>query len=69
MRVQPRGGVATLQCTVSDGTGELLIVFLGRRQIPGVEQGMLLAASGVIGVRGNHREMLNPDYRLLAAEP
>jgi hypothetical protein len=67
MRVQPRAGVATLQCTITDGTGEIQVVFLGRRQVAGIEQGALLSATGVVGERGGHREMLNPEYRLLSA--
>ena len=33
MRIQPWGGVATLECTVVDDTAALTIVFLGRRHV------------------------------------
>ncbi|HEY2427584.1 MAG TPA: OB-fold nucleic acid binding domain-containing protein, partial [Acidimicrobiales bacterium] len=69
IRVQPRAGVATLQSTITDGTGELQIVFLGRRHVAGVEQGALLCATGIVSERGGHREMLNPEYRLLSPLP
>src|SRR5207302_926881 len=36
LRVQPRAGVAALQCTLADETGEITVVFLGRRQVAGV---------------------------------
>jgi hypothetical protein len=66
VRVQPRAGVATLQCTIADGTGEMQVVFLGRRQLAGIEQGALLCVTGMVGQRGGHREILNPEYRLLS---
>jgi RecG-like helicase len=66
LRVQPRAGVATLQCTVGDGTGEILVVFLGRRHVGGWEPGAYVMATGVAGERSGRLEILNPDYELLA---
>jgi amino acid transporter len=67
LRVQPRAGVATLQCTVGDGTGEILVVFLGRRHVGGWEPGAYVMATGVAGERSGRLEILNPDYELLAS--
>jgi amino acid transporter len=67
VRIQPRAGVATLQVTLADKTGDVLVVFLGRRHIPGIEPGTILSASGVVGQHAGRLEMLNPDYNLLAA--
>jgi amino acid transporter len=65
VRIQPRAGVATLQITLADKTGEILLVFLGRRHIAGIEPGTILTARGVVGRHGGHLEILNPDYGLL----
>jgi hypothetical protein len=65
VRIQPRAGVATLQVTLADKTGEILVVFLGRRHIAGIEPGTILSASGVVGQHASHLEILNPDYNLL----
>ena len=65
LRVQPRAGVATLQATVGDGTGEILVVFLGRRQVGGWEPGAYVMATGVAGERSGRLEILNPDYELI----
>jgi RecG-like helicase len=65
VRIQPRAGVATLQVTLADKTGEILVVFLGRRHIAGIEPGTILSASGVVGQHSGHLEILNPDYNLL----
>ena len=67
VRVQPRAGVATLQCTLDDGTGEINLVFLGRRHVAGLAPGVVLAANGTVGERAGRQEILNPDYELLAA--
>ena len=66
VRVQPRACVATLQVILTDGTGDLQVVFLGRRQIVGIEPGTFMSVSGVVGQHGGLREMLNPAYQLLA---
>jgi hypothetical protein len=68
VRVQPRNGVATVEVTLADGTGDVRVVFLGRRHIPGIVPGSYLSARGVVGQRAGHLEMMNPDYTLLAAD-
>ena len=67
VRVQPRAGVATLQVILTDGTGDLQVVFLGRRHIAGIVPGSFLSVRGVVGQHAGHMEMLNPDYNLLGA--
>jgi hypothetical protein len=65
IRIQPQAGVATVQARIDDGSGELIITFLGRRRVGGIEIGRSLVASGVIGNGLLGRQMLNPVYRLL----
>jgi amino acid transporter len=67
VRVQPRAGVATLQCTIDDGTGEINLVFLGRRHVAGLAPGVIIAATGTVGERSGRREILNPEYELLGS--
>jgi len=69
VRVQPWGGAATLEATLSDGTGQVTIVFLGRRQVGGVKPGALMTAEGVLGTHGNRVAMLNPIYEFLPQLP
>ncbi|HMK10220.1 MAG TPA: amino acid permease, partial [Acidimicrobiales bacterium] len=66
VRVQPWGGAQTLEATLRDATGDLALVFLGRRQVGGVVPGTILTANGVIGTHRNRPAMLNPDYVLLS---
>ncbi|HEX6392374.1 MAG TPA: amino acid permease [Acidimicrobiales bacterium] len=67
VRIQPWSGVPALECTVVDGSGaELLVVFLGRREIPGVRIGTELLLEGMVGERRGHLAMINPYYELLS---
>jgi amino acid transporter len=67
VRVQPRAGVATVQVILTDGTGDIQIVFLGRRHVAGIVPGTCLSARGVVGEHSGRPEMLNPEYTLLVA--
>ncbi|HVA74428.1 MAG TPA: amino acid permease [Acidimicrobiales bacterium] len=67
VRIQPWSGVPTLECTLADGSGgELLVVFLGRRDVPGIRTGTELVVEGTIGERRGMPAIINPDYELLA---
>jgi hypothetical protein len=66
VRVQPRAGTANLECVLADDTGKLLLVFQGRRRIPGVQPGARLVVEGMVGDWGHHQAILNPDYELIA---
>jgi hypothetical protein len=62
--VQPWAEVASLECVLVDETGGILLVFLGRRKVAGVELGRRLAAEGMVGESRGHLAMLNPDIEL-----
>ena len=66
MRVQPWADVASLECVVVDETGGILLVFLGRRKVAGVDLGRELIAEGMVGQSRGYLAMLNPDIELLA---
>jgi RecG-like helicase len=65
LRVQPWANVATLECVVVDDTGGLLLVFLGRRRVAGVELGRSVIAEGMVGNQRGYLAMLNPEIQLL----
>jgi amino acid transporter len=65
-RIQPKGGVPTLECVVTDGTGSISIVFLGRREVPGITTGTLLVAHGMAGSHFGRLAILNPAYELVS---
>src|SRR3712207_4900995 len=46
LRIVPRAGSASLEATITDGTGALIAVWTGRRQIAGVGPGRRLVVRG-----------------------
>ncbi len=66
VRVQPRAGTSNLECVLADETGRLLLVFQGRRRIPGIQPGARLVVEGMVGDWARRQAILNPDYELLA---
>jgi amino acid transporter len=67
VRIQPWSGVPALECTVTDASrAELMVVFLGRREVAGIRNGTQLVVEGVIGERRGRLAMLNPKYELLS---
>ncbi len=66
VRVPTGGATANLECTLVDSTGAILLVFQGRRRIPGIQQGARLVASGMVGAWEGRLAILNPDYELIA---
>jgi amino acid transporter len=76
INVRPLAGVPTCECTLVDGSGALTIVFLGRREVAGIEPGAKLVVTGTIGTYQGRLAMLSPTYEFLepldrfrAAEP
>jgi amino acid transporter len=65
IRVRPRAAVATMECVVRDPTGSTTLVFLGRKQIAGIEPGVILQAKGRAGRNHGRIEIINPEYQLL----
>ncbi len=67
VRTQPRAGNANLECVLADGTGKILLVFQGRRQIAGIEPGARLVVEGMVGDWARRQAILNPSYELVQA--
>ncbi len=63
--LRPRGGVPALEAELYDGTGVLLLIWLGRRRISGIAPGRDLEVRGLVGVHGGTRIMYNPRYELI----
>ncbi len=68
LRVQPHGGVQSLECVLVDSSGHAItLVFLGRKSIPGVTTGSRLLADAMVGKHHGKLAMINPNYQLLSA--
>jgi amino acid transporter len=67
VRVQPGSSLTSVECSIADGSGQLVLLFQGRRSIPGIEPGTYLLAEGMVGRRSGRPAMINPMYLILAA--
>ena len=66
VRVQTAAGTANLEAVLTDDTGDLLLVFQGRPQIPGIIAGARLVAEGMVGAWQKQLAIINPDYELVS---
>jgi hypothetical protein len=70
IQVQRWTGIPTLELTVIDAAGDILtVVFLGRRQIAGIQPGAHLSVEAMVASRSGGLSMLNPNYEILAGIP
>jgi hypothetical protein len=64
-RIAPRSGVQAFEITISDGTGNAVAVFTGRRHVAGMEHTRAIVLDGVARAERGRLVMLNPAYTLL----
>lgn len=57
-------GSPAVVAELDDGSGRMRVIWMGRREIPGIEPGTKLTVSGRIVADGDHRVMFNPGYEL-----
>jgi RecG-like helicase len=65
VRIVPRAGSPSLEVTVSDGRGQVVGVFFGRRKIAGITPGRRLIMEGMAARQGGRTYIYNPAYELL----
>ncbi len=61
---RPRGSSPALQADLWDGSGSVTLVWLGRREIPGIEPGRRMVVKGRIATIRGAQTIFNPDYEL-----
>ncbi len=62
----PRETAPTLEAELWDGSGTVLLVWLGRRRIGGIEPGRQVLIKGRLSTRDNKHVIYNPWYELQA---
>ena len=63
--LRPRAGVPALEAELYDGTGSLTLVWLGRRQIAGIEPGRRIRVHGLVTDVPGRKVIYNPGYELV----
>jgi RecG-like helicase len=64
IRIQPQGAACTLELELTDGTGRVTALFMGRRAIPGIECGTRLVIEGTPVAHERGLILYNPAYDL-----
>ena len=62
------GEVPALAAELFDGSGALTVVWLGRREIPGIDCGVMLRVYGRVTMRRGVPTIFNPRYEILPRE-
>jgi hypothetical protein len=60
--VKPLEGHESLEALLYDGTGEVTVVWMGRRSIPGLNLGTRLVVEGVVADQRGERRVVNPAF-------
>jgi hypothetical protein len=60
----PVAGIPSVEAEMYDGSGKVILVWMGRRTIAGIEPGRVLVATGRINDTEGRRVIFNPRYAL-----
>ena len=60
--VVPLEGHESLEALLYDGTGQVMVVWMGRRTIPGLSLGTRLVVEGMMGEQRAERRLVNPSF-------
>ncbi len=63
--LRPRQGVPALEAELYDGSGTILLIWLGRRRIAGIEPGRRLRAEGRVCLVRGAAAIFDPRYELM----
>ena len=69
LRVVPRAGSPSIEAMLSDGTGEVVVVFTGRRSIGGLNPGRGVLVEGVAHARARASRDRQPRLHAARLEP
>jgi hypothetical protein len=61
---RPRGTSLTMEADLWDGTGNVTLVWLGRRDIPGIQPGRKIVVHGRLASIKGEPTIFNPTYEL-----
>lgn len=64
--VRPLEGSESLEALLYDGTGEVTVVWMGRRSIPGLTLGTRLVVDGLLAEQRSQRRIVNPVFEFAA---
>ena len=63
----PKDAAASLEAELFDGTEGVILIWVGRRHIPGIEAGRRMKVRGRLAMRNGQKVLYNPYYELRQA--
>ena len=63
--VRPLEGNESVEALLYDGTGELTVVWMGRRSIPGLRLGTRIVVEGLPAEQRGERRVVNPSFEFV----
>ncbi|MEZ5186128.1 MAG: OB-fold nucleic acid binding domain-containing protein [Candidatus Nanopelagicales bacterium] len=63
--LHPSGGVESFEADISDQTGIVHLVWLGRRRLTGIVPSRQISARGRVAFRNGRKVIFNPEYELM----
>lgn len=63
--VRPQGESRWLEARLNDGSGSVTLIWMGRREIPGITAGRNVRVRGRLSDCDGQRRIYNPEYELL----
>jgi RecG-like helicase len=66
LEMKPREGIPWLEAELSDGSGSITLIWMGRKEVPGVRTGRELKVQGRLASASGKRMLYNPRYELIA---
>jgi hypothetical protein len=64
--VRPLEGHESLEAVLYDGTGDVTVVWMGRRSIPGLNLGTRIVVEGIVAQQRARLRMVNPSFEFSA---
>jgi hypothetical protein len=65
IRIDPREGRDSVEATIIDGSGRMIVKWLGRSSLRGVGLGKGLIVEGIVGDADGTPMMINPEWHLI----
>ena len=69
VRVQPWGSSPSLECRITDNSGVVTAVFLGRREVGGLRVGSVVVLEGAVNESRGRLVIMNPTFDIISVPP
>jgi hypothetical protein len=67
VELSPKDSAATLEAELFDGTDDVILIWVCRREIAGIEPGRKIKVRGRMAIRNGRKVLYNPHYELRQA--